>query len=176
MKQKRYIMPVLGVAFSLMTLAHAAVERTIDLTAGPAGKSANGSVEINTNSDNRKEITINTQGLRPGEVYTVWLVSRKPSTIPFWRKRRGIMSPKFDMATRPFSRERRGIMKPKVDMAGLGSGDYSFTSDTEGNGLYTATVSGAGWKKWQQIKIAFHPDGDPTNMKNMMFVLNGDLK
>jgi len=150
MKQKRYIMPVLVVAFSLMTLAHAAVERTINLTAGPAEKSANGSVEINTNGDNQKEITINATGLKPNAVYTVWLVSMKPSLIPF--------------------------MKPKMQKAGLGEGDYSFKSDDTGEGRYAAILSPTELEKWQMLKIAFHPDGDPTNMKNMGIALNADLK
>ena len=58
-------------------------------------------------------------------------------------------------------------MKPKMDMAGLGGGDYSFKSDDKGNASYSATIGSADLSKWQVIDLAYHPSGDPKNMKEM---------
>jgi hypothetical protein len=67
-------------------------------------------------------------------------------------------------------------MKPKMSMAGLGAGDYAFTSDAYGNGRYTGTVSATELGKWQLIKIAHHPDCNPRNMGNIGSALEGNLK
>lgn len=150
MKQKRYNTLILVVAFSLMIVAHAVAEQTIVLKAGPAGEGAQGEVVITNNGQDQKEITIKATGLKPKGVYTVWLVSMKPSLIPF--------------------------MKPKMEKTGLGEGDYSFTTDDTGDGQYAGAISTTELEKWQMLKIANHPDGDPTNMKNMEIALNGDLK
>lgn len=64
----------------------------------------------------------------------------------------------------------------KMEMAGLGTGDYSFTSDARGTGSYTATVSGAELGKWKVLKVAHHPDRNPRNMKNIGSALEGNLK
>ncbi len=58
-------------------------------------------------------------------------------------------------------------MKPKMDMAGLGEGDYSFRSDDKGNATFSATIGAAELSKWQLIELAYHPSGDPKNMKEM---------
>ncbi len=58
-------------------------------------------------------------------------------------------------------------MKPKMDMAGLGGGDYSIQSDSKGNARYSATIGSADLSKWQLIELAYHPSGDPKNMKEM---------
>ena len=150
MKQKKYIMPIVVVAFSLMTFAHAAGEQTIVLEAGPVGEGAQGEVVITNNGQDQKEITINAMGLKPNAVYTVWLVSMKPSLIP--------------------------LVKPKMEKTGLGEGDYSFKSDDTGDGHYAGAISTTELEKWQMLKIAHHPDGDATNMKNMGIALNADLK
>ena len=150
MKQKIYLMPVLVVAFSLMTFAYAAGEQTIVLEAGPAGEGTQGEVVIKDKGQDQKEITINATGLKPNAVYTVWLVSMKPSLIP--------------------------LVKPKMEKTGLGEGDYSFKSDDTGDGHYAGGISTTALEKWQMLKIAHHPDGDPRNMKNMEIALNGDLK
>lgn len=89
-----------------------------------------------------KEVRITAQGLKPNEVYTVWLVN----------------------------------MKPKMDMAGLGEADYAFNSDSRGNGSYTGTISARELDKWQQLKIAHHPDGKSKNMKNIGSALEANLK
>ncbi|MHB1012705.1 MAG: hypothetical protein ACYC37_07365 [Desulfobacteria bacterium] len=68
-------------------------------------------------------------------------------------------------------------VKPKMDMAGLGGGDYSFRSDDKGNASYSATIGSADLSKWQLIELAYHPSGDPKNMKELMnTALLGELK
>lgn len=67
-------------------------------------------------------------------------------------------------------------MKPAMEMSGLGAGDYSFKSDSKGNGRYSATIPGAELEKWQMLIIAYHPDGDPKNMKRHKDALKGELK
>ncbi len=67
-------------------------------------------------------------------------------------------------------------MKPKMDMIGLGTGDYSFRSDNKGSGYYTASISVAELEKWQMVEIAYHPDGNPKNMKKMAIALNAPIK
>ncbi len=57
----------------------------------------------------------------------------------------------------------------------LGEGDYSFTSDARGKGHYVATVPSAELAKWEIIEIAYHPDRDPTNMKNIGIALKANL-
>ena len=59
-------------------------------------------------------------------------------------------------------------VKPKMDMAGLGGGDYSFKSDDKGDASYSATIGSADLSKWQLIELAYHPSGDPKNMKELM--------
>ncbi len=66
-------------------------------------------------------------------------------------------------------------MKPKMDMAGVGTGDYSFKTDEKGNQNYKATISKTDLEKWQMFEIAYHPDGNPKNMKNMEIALKGDI-
>ena len=68
-------------------------------------------------------------------------------------------------------------VKPKMDMAGLGEGDYSLKSDDKGNASYSATIGSADLSKWQLIELAYHPSGDPKNMKELMnTALIGTLK
>ncbi|HEY5594625.1 MAG TPA: hypothetical protein VIL61_05630 [Nitrospiria bacterium] len=66
-------------------------------------------------------------------------------------------------------------MKPKMDMIGIGEGDYAFKTDDQGNGHYSATVSADELQKWQMLEIAYHPDGDPKNMKKMGIALKTGL-
>lgn len=67
-------------------------------------------------------------------------------------------------------------MKPKMDMAGVGNGDYSFKTDAKGKGHYTANVPAAEIEKWQMLEIAYHPDGDPKNMKDIKIALKAILR
>ncbi len=66
--------------------------------------------------------------------------------------------------------------KPKPAMAGVGTGDYAFTSDAAGRGQYIGTFPAADLPKWQVLKIAHHPDGNPKNMKTVGSALQADLK
>ena len=67
-------------------------------------------------------------------------------------------------------------MKPKMDMAGVGTGDYSFRSDSKGTGKYTAVISTAELEKWQMVEVAYHPGGDAKDMKNMQIALSAPIK
>jgi len=150
MKNKKYIISTLAVVFSLMTFSYSFADRTIMFKPGPGGKGAKGEVVIKNESQEMKEITVNATGLKPLEVYTTWLITMKPSSIPF--------------------------MKPKMDMTGLGNGDYSFTADETGNAQYSVTIPSGEFKKWEIIKIAYHPDGNPKNMGGIVGALEADLK
>lgn len=66
--------------------------------------------------------------------------------------------------------------KPQMDMAGVGAGDYSFKTDAEGTGEYTATVAAEEITNWEKIEVAFHPDGNPANLKDIKIALKGDLE
>jgi hypothetical protein len=66
--------------------------------------------------------------------------------------------------------------KPTMAMAGVGTGDYAFTSDAAGRGQFVGTFPAADLPKWQVLKIAHHPDGNPKNMKNMGSTLQAGLK
>lgn len=131
-----------GILLLLLTLSPASAAGRVVLQAGPDMRGAQGEVVIRDAGAGQQEVVITAEGLKPNEVYTVWLVN----------------------------------MKPKMDMAGLGTGDYAFTSDAQGNGRYTATLSGATLDKWQVIKIAHHPDRNPQNMKNIGSALEGQMK
>ena len=126
----------------LLTLSPVSAAERVALLAGPDMRGAQGEAVISDVGSGNKEVKITAQGLKPNEVYTVWLVN----------------------------------MKPKMDMAGLGAGDYAFTSDAKGNGRYTATVSGATLDGWQLIEVAHHPDRNPRNMDKMGIALKGELK
>lgn len=65
--------------------------------------------------------------------------------------------------------------EPRMDMAGVGTGDYSFRTDAQGNGQYTATVSEDELQKWELFEIAYHPDDNPQNMENIQIALKGDV-
>lgn len=65
--------------------------------------------------------------------------------------------------------------KPEMSMSGLGTGDYSFKTDSEGKGQYTATINQEELAKWQVLKVVLHPDGNPKNMKNIKSAATGDL-
>ena len=66
--------------------------------------------------------------------------------------------------------------KPKMEMAGVGTGDYAFTSDAAGRGQFIGTFPAAALATWQILEIAHHPDGNPNNMKSMGVALKADLK
>lgn len=66
--------------------------------------------------------------------------------------------------------------KAGKDMSGVGAGDYSFKTDSQGNGRYTALVSEDQFTGWDAIEVAFHPDGNAKNMENIKTALKGDLE
>jgi hypothetical protein len=143
MKTKRIVSTILsGTLLALLTLSTVSAAERITLKGGEDMRGAQGEAVIRDAGSGSKEVAITASGLKPNEVYTVWLVN----------------------------------MKPKMDMAGLGAGDYAFTSDAGGNGRYTATVSAAELDKWQLIEIAHHPDRNPRNMDKMGIALKGELK
>ena len=143
MKTKRIVSSVVsGTLLVLLTMSTVSAAERIALKGGEDMRGAGGEAVISDAGAGSKEVVITASGLKPNEVYTVWLVN----------------------------------MKPKMDMAGLGAGDYAFTSDASGNGRYTATVSGGTLDKWQVIKIAHHPDRNPGNMKKIGSALEGNLK
>lgn len=64
----------------------------------------------------------------------------------------------------------------KEDMAGVGTGDYSFKSDAQGNASYRAVVPEDELRKWEKFEVAYHPDGNPRNLKDHKTALKGDIK
>jgi hypothetical protein len=66
-------------------------------------------------------------------------------------------------------------MKPRMEMLSIGEGDYSFKSDDQGNGHYTARVPADELSRWQRLEVYFHPDGNPKSMKKMEIALSADL-
>jgi hypothetical protein len=65
---------------------------------------------------------------------------------------------------------------PQMGIAGVGDGDHSFTTDAEGAGEYTATVAAEELSNWEKIEVAFHPDGNPSNLKDIKIAMKGDLE
>lgn len=65
--------------------------------------------------------------------------------------------------------------EPRMDMAGVGTGDYSFKTDAQGNGQYTAIVSEEDLRKWNLFEVAYHPDNNPQNMENIQIALKGGV-
>jgi hypothetical protein len=53
-------------------------EQKTALQAGPDGKGASGDAVITDSASGQKEIAVTVRGLKPGVVYTVWLVTMKP--------------------------------------------------------------------------------------------------
>ena len=66
-------------------------------------------------------------------------------------------------------------MKPKKHETGAGSAPYMFKTDANGFGQYSAPLSESPFGKWQMIMIVLHPNGDPTDMKNMVGALAAKL-
>ncbi len=66
-------------------------------------------------------------------------------------------------------------MKPKKHETGAGSAPYIFKTDANGFGQYSAPLSESPFGKWQMIMIVLHPNGDSTDMKNMVGALKAKL-
>ena len=65
--------------------------------------------------------------------------------------------------------------KPKMHETGAGTAPYSFTTDSEGNGVYGSTLSDSPFGDWEMIMIVLHPNGDPTSMDNMQYAFKGQI-
>jgi len=55
----------------------------------------------------------------------------------------------------------------KADKAGKGASGAAVITD-KGDASYSATIGSADLSKWQVIDLAYHPSGDPKNMKELM--------
>ena len=66
-------------------------------------------------------------------------------------------------------------MKPKKHETGAGSAPYMFKTDANGFGHYSSALSESPFGKWQMIMIVLHPNGDLTDMKNMVGALAAKL-
>ena len=66
-------------------------------------------------------------------------------------------------------------MKPKKHEAGAGKPPYMFTTDSQGVGTYSSSLTESPFGKWQVLMIVLHPDGDPTDMKNMVGALSANI-
>lgn len=63
-------------------------------------------------------------------------------------------------------------MKPQKQEVGAGQAPYSFRTDAQGNGSYSSTLTESPFGRWQTVMVVLHPDGDPSNMKNMVGALS----
>ena len=63
-------------------------------------------------------------------------------------------------------------MKPKKHEIGAGNPPYMFKTDSNGNGKYETHLSELPFGKWAVLMIVLHPNGDPTDMKNMVGALS----
>ncbi len=63
-------------------------------------------------------------------------------------------------------------MKPKKHEIGVGNPPYMFKTDSNGNGIYETHLSELPFGKWAVLMIVLHPNGDPTDMKNMVGALS----
>lgn len=66
-------------------------------------------------------------------------------------------------------------MTPKKHVAGAGTAPYMFKTDSEGKGVYNSTLDGLPFGNWAMLMVVLHPNGDPTDMKNMVGALSGKL-
>jgi hypothetical protein len=67
-----------GIFLLSLTLSPAAAADKVALQAGPDMRGAQGEVVIRDLASGDKEVLITAAGLKPNEVYTVWLVNMKP--------------------------------------------------------------------------------------------------
>jgi hypothetical protein len=66
-------------------------------------------------------------------------------------------------------------MKPKKHETGAGVAPYMFKTGANGFGQYSASLSESSFGQWQMIMIVLHPNGDLTDMKNMVGALSAKL-
>ena len=60
---------------------------------------------------------------------------------------------------------------PKKHETGAGQAPYMFRTDPWGNGNYSSALSVKPFGKWAMVMIVQHPNGDPSDMKNMVGTL-----
>ena len=63
-------------------------------------------------------------------------------------------------------------MKPTKHEIGAGNPPYMFKTDSNGNGIYETHLSELPFGKWAVLMIVLHPNGDPTDMTNMVGALS----
>jgi hypothetical protein len=66
-------------------------------------------------------------------------------------------------------------MKPKKHETGAGQPPYSFTTDSDGHGKYSAVLKESPYGKWKILMVVEHPNGDPKDMKKMVGALSTKL-
>jgi hypothetical protein len=66
-------------------------------------------------------------------------------------------------------------MKPKKHETGAGKPPYMFKTDSNGNGIYETHLSELPFGKWAVLMVVLHPNGDPTDMKNMVGALSAKI-
>lgn len=64
--------------------------------------------------------------------------------------------------------------KPGEQLRGLGVGPYSFRTDGNGSGTFVATVGEGEFLRWDIFEIAYHPNGDPSDVQNSQIALRGE--
>jgi hypothetical protein len=65
--------------------------------------------------------------------------------------------------------------KPKKHETGAGKPPYMFKTDSNGNGIYETHLSELPFGKWAVLMVVLHPNGDPTDMKNMVGALSAKI-
>ncbi|MBI2400446.1 MAG: hypothetical protein HYV23_05230 [Deltaproteobacteria bacterium] len=65
--------------------------------------------------------------------------------------------------------------RPRVDVMGVGEGANSFRTDSEGRGVFSATVPSSEIEDWQKLEVAYHPEGDPKKLANLHIALIAEL-
>lgn len=69
------------------------------------------------------------------------------------------------------------FLNPKQkESAGLGYGNFDFTSNGRGEGYYRAVIPISELDRWEVMAVYFHPDGDARNAKERKDALKGRLK
>ena len=66
-------------------------------------------------------------------------------------------------------------IKPKKHVTGAGKPPYMFKTASYGSGTYSAPLDESPFGKWQMVMIVLHPNGDPTDMKNMVGALTAKI-
>jgi hypothetical protein len=62
------------------------------------------------------------------------------------------------------------------ESAGLGYGNFDFTSNGRGEGYYRTFLPIEELDKWEAMAVYLHPDGDARNLKDRKEALRGKLK